>query len=688
MTEKTETMEDKINNIDPEKSEKPADENSPISIVAATVNTTDDPTLPALTFRFWVLSTVRLIFRTFVIILKSYANDDHLSSSRLLAKFLPTKVFRIWRWGFSLNPGPFNVKEHVCIAAAVTSGGITSAYATDIIAVQELFYGQSVGFINGVLLILSSQIMGYGLAGFLRKYLVRPSNMIWPSSLVYVTMYNTLHGNMSDSRSMAILCLFAPYSKTINLVGSARNGMGVLVFSSDWIAIISNLNPLYVPWWSQVNNFVGIVLGVWIIAPLLYHYNVLDAQKFSFASTHPLDANGERYNQTRILDQDTKTLNITAYEEYSPIYLSTTFAMSYLYSFALITAVMSHVALFHGEEIWKRFRASRNEEEEDIHCKLMNVYPEVPNWWYSILYVIMFIVAIILGYITVAHLPWWGMILSVMLSTIFVLPIGVIQAISGSTSLGLNVITEMVCGYVLPGNPIANTYFKTYGYMGVYQCLTFVGDLKLGHYLKIPPRAMFICQFYGTIIGGITNYWILQLIIKEKRPYLDGTIEDPSGQWSGWQSQVFNTASVIWGLVGPGTVFGPASIYNPMLWGFLIGFVAPFPIYFLHRKYPNVGFDYVNIPLICTGLSVLPGPPMNFIISGIIASFLSQFYAFRYKRKWWDKYNYVLSAAFDSGAQFVTMVIFFCLSGLVQAPFPEWWGNNAETGGERCFADI
>lgn len=35
-----------------------------------------------------------------------------------------------------------------------------------------------------------------------------------------------------------------------------------------------------------------------------------------------------------------------------------------------------------------------------------------------------------------------------------------------------------------------------------------------------------------------------------------------------------------------------------------------------------------------------------------------------------DRYNYALSAAFDSAAQIATMNIFFCLNGVVKIPFP------------------
>lgn len=59
---------------------------------------------------------------------------------------------------------------------------------------------------------------------------------------------------------------------------------------------------------------------------------------------------------------------------------------------------------------------------------------------------------------------------------------------------GLNIITEYVMGLIYPGRPIANVCFKTYGYMSMAQAVSFLNDFKLGHYMKIPPRSMFIVQ--------------------------------------------------------------------------------------------------------------------------------------------------------------------------------------------------
>jgi len=49
-------------------------------------------------------------------------------------------------------------------------------------------------------------------------------------------------------------------------------------------------------------------------------------------------------------------------------------------------------------------------------------------------------------------------------------------------------------GYILPGKPIANVCFKTYTYISMSQAVSFLQDFKLGHYMKIPPRSMFIVQ--------------------------------------------------------------------------------------------------------------------------------------------------------------------------------------------------
>ncbi|KAJ6700385.1 ISP4 LIKE PROTEIN [Salix purpurea] len=60
-------------------------------------------------------------------------------------------------------------------------------------------------------------------------------------------------------------------------------------------------------------------------------------------------------------------------------------------------------------------------------------------------------------------------------------------------------------GYVLPGKPIANLLFKIYGRISTIHALSFLADLKLGHYMKIPPRCMYVAQLAGTFVAGTIN---------------------------------------------------------------------------------------------------------------------------------------------------------------------------------------
>ena len=89
------------------------------------------------------------------------------------------------------------------------------------------------------------------------------------------------------------------------------------------------------------------------------------------------------------------------------------------------------------------------------------------------------------------------------ISAILIVPLGVIEAIT-NCHINLNVISELVGGFVVPGKAIAMNMFKSYGCMVLYNAVTFSQDLKLGHYMKIPPRSMFRVQIASTIVSVIS----------------------------------------------------------------------------------------------------------------------------------------------------------------------------------------
>jgi hypothetical protein len=68
-----------------------------------------------------------------------------------------------------------------------------SALSTEVLAAQELWYGGYPSKVLGVFITLSSQLIGYGIAGLLREVLVYPTKMLWPINLPVTTLLESLH---------------------------------------------------------------------------------------------------------------------------------------------------------------------------------------------------------------------------------------------------------------------------------------------------------------------------------------------------------------------------------------------------------------------------------------------------------------------------------------------------------------
>ncbi len=202
------------------------------------------------------------------------------------------------------------------------------------------------------------------------------------------------------------------------------------------------------------------------------------------------------YTVQKILG-DRFTFDLEKYKDYSPLFLSPTLALNYGLSFAALTASLVHVGLFHGKEIWYRFKAARN-QEPDIHMKMMKKYTDAPDWWYLALLLSSVALGLgaVLGYDT--QLPWWTFFISILLSLAFVVPTGMVLAIS-NILLSLNVVSPFIAGFIIPGRPVGVMVFKVFSVITLGQAQTYSGDLKLAHYMKVPPRVTFWCQVIATI---------------------------------------------------------------------------------------------------------------------------------------------------------------------------------------------
>jgi OPT family small oligopeptide transporter len=370
-----------------------ADE-SPVEQVRLTVPNTDDPSLPVWTFRMWTIGLLVCIllsffnqffaFRTEPLTISTIAAQVvALPVGRFMAATLPTRLFRLpfTSWEFSLNPGPFNVKEHVLItifANAGTAFGNGDAYAVGIVTIIKAFYKRSIGFFPGLLVVITTQVLGYGWAGLMRRFLVDPAHMWWPINLVQVTVFRTLHEKETGKGLkrikfflIAMMVMFAyyvlpgylfmmltffswvcwawPNSVTAHQLGSGLNGLGIGAVSFDWAGIEAYLgSPLATPFFAAVNILVGFVIVMYIVTPAVYYGNVYGAKTFPMFSNQLFHSNGQEYDITSVIDSKFE-LNLTTYEEVGPVHLSTFFAFTYGFGFAGIAATVSHVALFYGK---------------------------------------------------------------------------------------------------------------------------------------------------------------------------------------------------------------------------------------------------------------------------------------------------------------------------------------------------
>ncbi|KAK4754354.1 hypothetical protein SAY87_002458 [Trapa incisa] len=696
------------------------EDDSPIEQVRLTVPITDDPTLSCLTFRTWVLGLMSCCILAFVNQFFGYRQNSLYVSSlsaqivvlplgNLMAAALPTKVVRFpgSGWSFSLNPGPFNLKEHVLITIFANAGS-NSVYALGIVTILKAFYHRPISPVAALMLSQTTQMLGFGWAGMFRKFLVDSPYMWWPSNLVQVSLFRALHEKEKRPKggvtrlqffllvltssfayyiipnyffpsltALSFVCWIWKRSVTAQQIGSGLRGLGIGSFALDWSTVAAFLgSPLGTPGFAIVNIMAGFFIVLYIAIPLTYWLNAFEAKRFPLFSSHVFDITGAPYNVSRILNETNFEFDQHGYDSYSKIHLSVTFAYTYGLSFATLTATVSHVALFYGRSIWQQTKEAFTHKFEDVHTRIMKKnYDVVPQWWFYLLLAVNIALAMVAceGFGGQLQLPYWGVLLSIGLALFFMLPVGIIAATT-NMSAGLNVITELIIGYMYPGRPLANITFKTYGTMSLSQALMFLGDFKLGHYMKIPPKSMFMVQLVGTIVSTSvyfgTGWWLLTTV--------DGICNPaklPEGSpWTCPGDDVFYNASIIWGVVGPLRMFGKLGVYYKMNYFFLFGLLSPVPFWYLSRKFPDKKWlRLVNMPVLLNGASGMPlVKAVNYICWGAVGIYFN-IYVYNRHKGWWARHNYIMSASLDAGVAFMAILTYFALQTR-DINGVSWWG--------------
>lgn len=509
--------------------------------------------------------------------------------------------------------------------------------------------------------------MGYGLAGLSRRFLVWPASMIWPGDLVVsnsvganfhsrtqahplytidanswlmtqnCALFYTLHDySRSEPESacswrigrykwfliifsssfiwywfpgwifqgLSIFCWITwivPKNVIVNQIFGGSSGYGLLPISLDWTVITGYLgSPLIPPFYAIANTIVGMIVFFVVISMGLHYSGYWYAAYMPVSSSQAYDNTGHIYDVSAIMDE-TSSFNPEKYFSYSPLYLPTQFALAYGLAFATVSAIVVHVALYHGREIKAQFTLARN-QEDDSHMRMMKKYRDADDWWYAVLFVVMVALSFVVVCAWPTGFPWWAFIVCLLIPIIFTVPIGIVQAIT-NIQLGLNLLTEYVVGYMLPGKPVAMMMFKNYGYLCMAQALFFAQDMKLGHYMKVPPRTMFFAQLTASVWSAVVQIAVMNWALVAMP---DLCADDQPNQYTCANTKVFYTASIIWGAIGPRRMFSSGALYSSLQWFWLLGAVTPVLAWIMARKYPMSIWRYVHIPLLFGGSGYLP----------------------------------------------------------------------------------
>ncbi|CAN3369833.1 oligopeptide transporter 2 [Diutina catenulata] len=633
-----------------------------------------------------------------------------------LAAVLPTRVYKIWRWRFTLNPGPWSHKEQLLVTLfySVTNG--ISSYANNNIHVQKMsmFYGDDyVDFGYQCLLMLSANFIGFGLAGILRKFAVYPTTSIWPTilptlglnkALIQKEKKESING-WTISRFKFFLVVFVlsfiwywipdfvaqflswfnwmtwikPDNLNLANITGMRWGAGI----TPWTTFDFNqltTNGMYMPLIAVVNTWFALLLSCFIYIGM-YYSNYLNF-KFIPMRTYQLYSNkGKPYNVQAILNERNQ-FDEEKYLKIGPPFFSAGEYLTYAGQFLLFPFAFFYEITVHWRPIWSAMQSmgrsvtevfAKNDfaGHDDPFCRQNQKYREVPEWVFTAVLLISLIMGICVVECYPTGVSCWVIFFSIAMNFIFLIPITCVYSRLGF-SFGLNVLIELIVGYACPGNPNAINIAKNYGYNIDGQAENYITNQKQAHYLRIPPRSLFRTQMLGVLVGSFVQLGMLQFMLNGGiKDYCD--LENKQGFFC-LSIYTFFNASIQWGVIGPKRVFN--GLYPVLPYCFLIGFLLVFPAvavkWYLPTRYKR--YWQPTLWLGNLGNACLALPTQSLYVSLLFMGYLYNRY-----NAWWSKYAYVLASAIPAGIALAGVIIFFALEYTNQEI--DWWGNSVFAAG-------
>ncbi|KAJ6785179.1 hypothetical protein PWT90_01590 [Aphanocladium album] len=678
----------------------------------------DDPDMPCLTLRMWVIGIAFCLIGSGVNTLFTF-RFPAVTLSQSAIQLLAYPVGRLWHfalpdWGvtvfgsrYSLNPGPFNYKENILIYILANLSFLTRLSA-DVLTEQRVFYGLNLGWGFEICITLATLLFGFALAGLTRSIVVEPPRLLWPGVLGNTALNSALHpiektyknetpteiSNTSRYRFFMIafaasfiwywfpdfifpalgyftwVCWIAPKNPIVNQVFGMKSGIGLLPFTFDWAQIAYIGSPLVIPAWAILNILASLVFWIYIITPAIYYSNTWFTGYLPMQSNSIFDNTGKVYNVSRVIDKkDGFILDLKKYNSYSEIYLPVTYALNtFGLCFASIAALFTWIILEKRDEVYEGFCNSSLAVTLGFAPKTEKTvqeqaYGSVPTWWYYIATLVSIGVGIFACEYYPVQLHWYGVLLALFISAVFFIPVQI------------DIFCRLVAGYIWEGKVLANIWFFNLGYISGIKGLAFAQDLKLGIYCNIPPRKLFLVQVVGIVMGTLGQVSVLNWALNHIPDIC--TNKAANGFQCPFSRTHFNT-SMVWGAIGPRRFFASGALYRDLLWFFLLGALLPPAVYVLkHYVFPKTKWlKHVHIPLFLGGLNFIPPASGVNYGSWCIVGLVFGLWVKQRKRMWWKQYNFILSSAMDCSVAIAGILIFFSIFYTGAASHFKWWGTE------------
>lgn len=488
----------------------------------------------------------------------------------------------------------------------------TNSYGMILVQRSPVFYGLTfINFGYQLMLTLFVQLMGMGLAGYLRRFSVYPVKALWPTLMPLIAMnraltkpepreningwtisrykfffvaaasmffYYWLPGYLFTALSQFNwMTWIAPDNFKLAILTGSNMGLGLFnpITTFDWNVATSSYAALAQPFFATCTMYVGSILGGFVILGIFYS-NMYNTGYLPINSASAFANDGKPFVVQKIVVNN--KLDLNKYQDYSPPFYSAGYVLTVGANFAFYPVYFLYIMVNQWKTIGKayvdfykglRYGKGNYEDAMDVHNREMSKYKEVPDWWFLIIFVGAIVVSIIWTQIYPVDVPVWLVFLIIGVNLVFAVPLSFLSATTG-TNLGLGSLVQIITGFLLPNNPNAFLFGQTLGSWALAGYGdNYVQDQKMAHYCKIAPRAVFRSQI-GTIIitcfvAVATQNFILNNVEGLCTP------DQPSRFTCAADGAPLYSNSLMWGLLGSDRMFN--TVYPLFKWCFLIGTV-------------------------------------------------------------------------------------------------------------------